>query len=159
MGFVVEEKPRIQQHFARLEHRPMLLKDFLRDDVVSNKPHIVLLRSWSRRAAATKISAVHKVIKLLHFASSRKLTHKRSNCDRSASEVKVKDILRWRSFRDLPEEDAPIPFIFSPSPHRTTASCSKTSSWCDTDFTAEELPPWRGENEELSTFKNPKVRF
>ncbi|KAG6435718.1 hypothetical protein SASPL_100593 [Salvia splendens] len=184
-----------QQSFAPLEHRPMLLKDFLKDDTTSssvsnkstaisarsNKPHIVLLRSWSRRAAATKISAVHKVIKLLQFASSkspasvlpRKLTGgKRVKADDSdivvsvpevKVKVKVKDILRWRSFRDL-AEDEPKPLDFHPSPHRhatssattTTTSCSKRSSWCDSDFTAEELSPWGGENEEFSTFKNPK---
>ncbi|KAL1543482.1 hypothetical protein AAHA92_20449 [Salvia divinorum] len=195
MAFLAQEStkfPRIQQNFAPLEHRPMLLKDFLNDDTASssvsnkstavssrsNKPHIVLLRSWSRRAAATKISAVHKVIKLLQFASSksrprtisRKLTNKWVKADDSdivvgvpEVKVKVKDILRWRSFRDL-SEDEPRPLDFPPSPHRratssaaaTTTSCSKRSSWCDSDFTAEELPPWGGENEEFSTFKNPK---
>ncbi|XP_042011386.1 uncharacterized protein LOC121759810 [Salvia splendens] len=197
MTFQTQEStkfPRIQQSFAPLEHRPMLLKDFLNDDTPSssnkstavssrsNKPHIVLLRSWSRRAAATKISAVHKVIKLLQFASSkspasvlprtisRKLTGKRVKADDSDLVVsvpevkaKVKDILRWRSFRDL-SEDEPKPLDFHPSPNwratssaaATTTSCSKRSSWCDSDFTAEELPPWGGENEEFSTFKNPK---
>lgn len=207
MAFLVQENtkfPRFQPHFASVEHRPMLLKDYLRDDASfhscawstvalssskSNKPHIVLLRSWSKRAAATKISAVHKVIKLLQFASmkspsvlprsiSRKLTKRQGKGDNDifgdVSEVevkvKVKDILRWRSFRDLAEDD-PTPFDFPPSPDLSTAaaaatatSCSKRSSWCDSDFTAEELPPWGGENEEFSwgtkaacALKNPKV--
>ncbi|KAG6432403.1 hypothetical protein SASPL_103979 [Salvia splendens] len=154
----------------------MLLKDFLNDDTPSssnkstavssrsNKPHIVLLRSWSRRAAATKISAVHKVIKLLQFASSkspasvlprtisRKLTGKRVKADDSDLVVsvpevkaKVKDILRWRSFRDL-SEDEPKPLDFHPSPNwratssaaATTTSCSKRSSWCDNWSSFEE---------------------
>ncbi|XP_057780685.1 uncharacterized protein LOC130999199 [Salvia miltiorrhiza] len=185
MALLVQESsnlPRIRQHFGPLiENRPMLLKDFLRDDASShsrslsgkstaaaksNKPHIVLLRSWSRRAAATKLSAVHKVIKLLHFASSkspatisRKLASRRPRPAKddgdgdggilggvSEVKVKVKDILRWRSFRDLAEDD-PRPLDFPPSPHRSAAaaaaatSCSKR---CD------------GENEELSTLKNPK---
>ncbi|KAH6779823.1 hypothetical protein C2S52_011060 [Perilla frutescens var. hirtella] len=156
----------------------MLLKDFLRDDggcksswswrsisSKSKKPHIVLLRSWSKRAAATKMSAVHKLIKLLQFASSKSpsLLPKRSsegNNDfvgdvSSEVKVKVKDILRWRSFRDLVDHDPTLP----QSPHdrstaaaaTTTTSCSKrSSSWCDSDFTAEEeLPPWGGENEEF----------
>lgn len=179
-------------------HRPMLLKDFLRDDSSSkstalssksNSSHIVLLRSWSRRAAASRISAVHKVIKLLHFASSkspsvlprsisRRLITKRGKEENDAVfgqppelKVKVKDILRWRSFRDLQaEEDDPTPSDFAPSPYRSTAvtttttSCSKRSSWCDSDFTAEELPPWGGESEDFwgknaaATLKNiPKV--
>lgn len=187
MGFLVKENTRIQPHL--IEHnRPMLLKDFLREhdgksrstvavSSKSKKPHIVLLRSWSKRAAATKMSAVHKVIKLLQFTSSRspssvlprsisrKLTKRSAegNNDMSETKVKVKDILRWRSFRDLVDDD-PTPLDFPPSPDRsaaTTTSCSKSSSWCDSDFTAEELPPWAGENQEFwgknaATLKNPK---
>lgn len=190
--------PRFHQQISPLEHhhRPMLLKDFLRDDASkstalssskSNSSHIVLLRSWSRRAAATRISAVHKVIKLLQLASSkspsvlprsisRRLTKrgKEENdvvfgrASSSEVKVKVKDILRWRSFRDLAEDD-PTTLHFPPSPYRSTATtttattCSKRSSWCDSDFTAEELPAWGGESEDFwgkcaaATLKNPKV--
>ncbi|KAL0425933.1 UNVERIFIED_CONTAM: hypothetical protein Sradi_1128100 [Sesamum radiatum] len=74
------------------ENRPMMLKDFLRDDshtslngyprnsrmlLISsqpNKPSGVLIRSRSKKAAATTISAIHKVInvvKLFQFGSVR----------------------------------------------------------------------------------------
>lgn len=67
--------------------------------------------------------------------------------------VKVKDILRWRSFRDLADEQSP-PLDFSSSPHHCTtvttttgSSSSSRSSWCDSDFTAEDLPLWCSEEE------------
>ncbi|KAG8391748.1 hypothetical protein BUALT_Bualt01G0219300 [Buddleja alternifolia] len=138
----------------------------------STKPSIVLLRSRSKKA----ISAIHKVInvvKFFQFASvksplvlprsiSRKML-KRSYMDKnddvlgdvSEVKVKVKDILRWKSFRDL-VEDKSKPLDLPSSPIRsittattTTTSCSKNSSWCDSDFTEEELPRWCGENEEF----------
>ncbi|KAK6162440.1 hypothetical protein DH2020_002281 [Rehmannia glutinosa] len=177
--------------------RPMMLKDFLRDEgtsssssnyrfqmyprkkpckstvLISSKsnkqqPAVVLLRSWSKKAAvATKVSAIHKVINAVKFlqfvksplvlprSNSRKLTkRKKDKNDILMSEgkvkVKVKDILRWRSFRDVVEDNS-TPLYFPSSPNRTTTttSCSKRSSWCDSDFTAEELPLSGGENEEF----------
>ncbi|KAL8495380.1 hypothetical protein ACS0TY_019504 [Phlomoides rotata] len=164
--------------------RPMMLKDFLRDDTsvscmkssfkkkstVAVVPPIVLLRSWSKKAAATKISAIVKLLQLANSLKSpsvlpRKLRRRRRkdesdiSGDVSAVKVKVKDILRWRSFRDVVEENSSL-LDFSSSPNRstvaaatttttTTSSCSKSSSWCESDFTAEELPPWGGENNVL----------
>ncbi|KAL7158612.1 hypothetical protein ABFS83_02G155900 [Erythranthe nasuta] len=207
------------QESAKLENRPMMLKDFLiRDDCYHNscsssssssnggfqmyprrkpckstaaavtskksthKPgHIVLLRSWSRKAAAATRSsaAIHKVInvvKLFHFASAksplllpRKLSKKCKEDENGAVlgdvtpevkvKVKVKDILRWRSFRDVVEDNS-SPWDFPSSPSRstttatatattTTTSSSKRSSWCDSDFTAEESQLWGGENGEF----------
>ncbi|KAL8062584.1 hypothetical protein ABFX02_02G157500 [Erythranthe guttata] len=162
----------------------------------TNKPgHIVLLRSWSRKAAA--IHKVINVVKLFHFASAksplllpRKLS-KKSKEDKNGAvlgdvtpevkvKVKVKDILRWRSFRDVVEEDNSSPWDFPSSPSRsittttatatattTTTSSSKRSSWCDSDFTAEESQLWGGENGEFlgkkcftatnTTLTSPKV--
>ncbi|KAK6119420.1 hypothetical protein DH2020_046836 [Rehmannia glutinosa] len=128
-----------------------------------HQPAVVLLRSWSKKAAvATKVSAIHKVINAVKFlqfvksplvlprsSSSRKFP-KRSK-DKEKVKVKVKDILRWRSFRDVVEDNS-TPLDFPSSPNRTTttnSSCSKRSSWCDSDFIAEELPLWGGENEEF----------
>lgn len=76
--------------------------------------------------------------------------------------VKVKDILRWTSFRDLVEEISP-PLDFTDSPHHytTTGSIdssfnSKGSSWCQSDFTAEFSPCWSGPRgeKELEMGKN-----
>ncbi|GFP98526.1 hypothetical protein PHJA_001996500 [Phtheirospermum japonicum] len=168
----------------------MMLKDFLRDDYYqhsctsckstafskSNKPPpaVVLLRSWSKKAAATKVSAVQKLINAVRFlqfvkspltvlprSNSRKLgkgkkdilaDHVMPEEGKVKVKVKVKDILRWRSFRDTVEDES-TPLDYPTSPNRTTttttSSCSKRSSWCDSDFTAEEeLPFWGGENED-----------
>ncbi|KAK4381197.1 hypothetical protein Sango_2994100 [Sesamum angolense] len=147
------------------ENRPMMLKDFLRDDshtslngyprnsrmlLISsqpNKPSGVLIRSRSKKAAATTISAIHKVInvvKLFQFGSvrsplvlprsiSRKFPKSRDRnvdiSDLPEVKVKVKDILRWKSFRDLVEDD-PVPSDVPSSPNRsttgTTTSCSQS---------------------------------
>ncbi|XP_016480489.1 uncharacterized protein LOC107801648 [Nicotiana tabacum] len=140
-----------------------------------------LLRSRSSRAATATISAINKVInivKFLPFASvkspsifplsiSRKLstrTNHRDNIIKQHSsnhdvsvKVKVKDILRWKSFRDLVDEKS-TPLDSSYSPNRctttttnstTTTISSKRTSWCDSDFTAEDLPSWWGENVEF----------
>lgn len=72
--------------------------------------------------------------------------------------VKVKDILRWTSFRDLVDEKSP-PLDFSPLPHdhytTTTGSIDDSCisdgssfSWCESDFTAEFLPSWSGNSNE-----------
>ncbi|XP_016480416.1 uncharacterized protein LOC107801584 [Nicotiana tabacum] len=140
-----------------------------------------LLRNRSSRAATATISAINKVInivKFLPFASvkspsifprsiSRKLsrrTNHRDNIKQHSSnhdvsvKVKVKDILRWKSFRDLVDEKS-TPY----SPNRctttttttnsttttSTTTSSKRTSWCDSDFTAEDLPSWWGENGEF----------
>ncbi|XP_050387345.1 uncharacterized protein LOC126803604 [Argentina anserina] len=140
---------------------------------VTSKLH----RSRSK-AASTTISAFQsfmnavkniqftavKTPSLLPRSLSRRLS-KRSSWSRKQSlqtqvqiSVKVKDILRWTSFRDekLPQ---PLPWDFASSPHHcttattttTTTTCSNSSngsSWCDSDFTAEFLPsPGGGENE------------
>ncbi|PON79359.1 hypothetical protein PanWU01x14_010940 [Parasponia andersonii] len=71
--------------------------------------------------------------------------------------VKVKDILRWTSFRDLVEEISP-PLDFTTLPHHYTTTTttsidssfnsSNGSSWCESDFTAEILPSWSGNSGE-----------
>ncbi|KAL3618686.1 hypothetical protein CASFOL_037505 [Castilleja foliolosa] len=173
--------------------RPMMLKDYLRDDYYSQYSHtssslckstassksntqpltVVLLKSWSKKVTTTKISAVQKVINAVKFlqfvkspsailprSKSRKLGKDKKDIsgdhvtvEEEKVKVKVKDILRWRSFRDTVEDES-TPLDYPSSPNRTTtttttSSCSKSSSWCDSDFTAEgELPFWRGENDE-----------
>lgn len=84
---------------------------------------------------------------------------KRANQSKNTA-VRIKDIIRWTSFRDLVEEISPQPFDFTRSPdhdctitttssttgstHCTTTSCnSHGSSWCDSDFTEQLSPSWR----------------
>lgn len=135
-----------------------------------------LLRSRSSRAATATISAINKVInivKFLPFSSvktpsifprsiSRKLSRRNNykksqkhNVDQDVTgTVKVKDILRWKSFKDFTEEKSNY------SPYRCgtittdTTTSSKRTSWCDSDFTAEDLPSWWGENGEFLGKKN-----
>nr|GME10985.1 myb-like protein X [Ipomoea batatas] len=178
-----------------LERRPRLLKDFLNDDYHhSPAASQLLIRSRSKAASATISGALHKVInivKFFPFASavkspsvfiSRKLSKRtpaaasgKNNLgddnlqERPAAMVKVKDILRWRSSRDLAAEKStpPLDDEFCYSPNRcttaTTTTGSKRSSWCDSDFTAEDLPSWCGEIDEqaVGTMKsgNNKNRF
>ncbi|KAG9148767.1 hypothetical protein Leryth_013448 [Lithospermum erythrorhizon] len=76
--------------------------------------------------------------------------------ENTESNVKVKDILRWRSSRDLVvEESTPLDHCYSPSRHTTittastgstpcsSALTSSSSSWCESDFSAED---YYGEN-------------
>ncbi|CAI9764824.1 unnamed protein product [Fraxinus pennsylvanica] len=135
-----------------------MLKDFLRDDYYSSNPcktSPVLLRSRSRKAAETTISAIYKVInvvKLFKFSSvksplvlPRSFSRKLSRGSRNRSEsfqdvsvtVKVKDILRWRSFRDLVEEK-------SPPGTTTTAALATTMEFHN--FSEENIPFWCSEN-------------
>ncbi|KAK1376908.1 Ankyrin repeat domain-containing protein [Heracleum sosnowskyi] len=91
--------------------------------------------------------------------SKSRRVHRNVNMKELTVKVKVKDILRWRSFRDLAEVESP-PLNFSSSPHHcttvttTTVSSSITSSsgrssWCDSDFTAEDLPSWCSNSNQL----------
>ncbi|KAL2505542.1 hypothetical protein Adt_21163 [Abeliophyllum distichum] len=195
---------RIQTSFSFKHDRPKMLKDFLKDDsfscssndfrsnVTDHKPSPILIRSGSK-AAATTFYALNKVIKAVKFfpfasvksplvlprSISRKLSRRTRNRNETFPQdsVKVKDILRWRSFRDLAEEKTtPLDFSSSSSfpiqcstttaaattgstSTSTTTSCSKRSSWCDSDFTAADSPSWGGENDESwgsKTGRNPE---
>ncbi|OMO78701.1 hypothetical protein CCACVL1_14203 [Corchorus capsularis] len=127
-----------------------------------------LQRSRSK-AAATTISALQAMInavKAIHFITSvkspsilprtlsRKLSKKSSAKETEVKiTVRVKDIIRWKSFRDLVDEKSP-PSDFASSPHHCTTTtvtttttgstctpCSSNgSSWCESDFTSEYLP-------------------
>ncbi|KAL4339821.1 hypothetical protein GQ457_08G022890 [Hibiscus cannabinus] len=140
-----------------------------------------LQRSRSK-AASTTISAFQAMInaiKSIHFASSvkstsillpRSLSRKLSKTNSQSQlnvgnkiTVTVKDIIRWKSFRDLVDEKSrPSDFAPSSSPHHCTTatttttgsntpcSSSNSSSWCecDSDFTSEYSPSDEyGENE------------
>ncbi|KAK6285585.1 PREDICTED: uncharacterized protein LOC18614229 isoform X1 [Theobroma cacao] len=127
-----------------------------------------LQRSRSK-AASTTIStfqAMIKAVRNIHFTSvkspsilprslSRKLSKKNSQKEtETRTTVRVKDIIRWKSSRDLVEEKFP-PADFASSPHhcttrstttttttgsKSTPCSSNSSSWCDSDFTSEYLP-------------------
>ncbi|KAK1561125.1 hypothetical protein Q3G72_034761 [Acer saccharum] len=179
-----------RKHYAMEHGRPKMLKDFLTDDSISCSS--TGLKSFPRRldhhhssrskaASATMISAFQAFInsvKSIHFTNAvkspsnilpRSLSHMLSK--RSDSEVKtmittvkIKDIIRWKSFRDLLDEDKSQPSTDHDHDHdhhtttstgsTNTTSCSRSSSnassWCDSDFTSEYyLPSWSENDVEL----------
>ncbi|KAJ8900297.1 hypothetical protein K2173_024937 [Erythroxylum novogranatense] len=150
---------------------------------VPRKPHGTsntypkLLRSPSKAALTTfsAFQAIINAVKNIPFTAiarspsilSRTLSRRRSKDSKPSAHrrsetndtetrvtVTVKDIIRWRSFRDLIDEDSPQLDLASP-PHCTTAttnstastpcSSSNASSWCFSDVTAESLSFWNGE--------------
>ncbi|KAL2478811.1 hypothetical protein Fot_47825 [Forsythia ovata] len=162
---------RFQSAFS-CEHNPKMLKDFLKDDSYSSNPckaSPVLLRSRSRKAAETTISAIHKVINVVKFFPfssvksplvlprfvSRKLSMRSRNRSENFQEVsvtvKVKDILRWRSFRDLVEEKSPRCTTTTAASAATTEFASTTTS--RHDFT-EEILPFRCSEHSVFLYKN-----
>ncbi|XP_027163249.1 uncharacterized protein LOC113763597 [Coffea eugenioides] len=132
-----------------------------------NSSNTQLLRSRSKAtsisiSAIHKASEmVINAIKFLPFASmvkshsilprsiSRKLSRSRDHKDSKLTPVvpgaeevsvatpKIKDILRWKSFRDVVEE--------------------LSTSWYERDFTAEDLPSWGGENTEFMDHNRKKM--
>ncbi|KAF8027209.1 hypothetical protein BT93_E0198 [Corymbia citriodora subsp. variegata] len=151
-----------------------------------------LLRSRSRRISALETminafknipfgSSVNKPYSIIFPRSlSRKLSAQRlpkksrkgdghdhghgGDGEQAKMTVRIKDIIRWRSFRDLAEEPSwPSDFHTSPpiqcssaATVTTTGSSSSTesnsngSSWCESDFTLEFSPPWNGNFQEYS---------
>uniref|UniRef100_A0A5B7BQW2 Uncharacterized protein n=1 Tax=Davidia involucrata TaxID=16924 RepID=A0A5B7BQW2_DAVIN len=145
--------------------RHFLELDVKSDNVVTSK----LLRSRSK-AASTTISAIHKAseilinaVRHLPFVSvkspspsvSRRLLKREfwkkcrnDDVGQISVTVKVKDILRWRSFRDLVEEKEP-PLDFSCSPYAGSTTSSNSYNWCESEFTAEYLPFWSTDSVEV----------
>lgn len=139
-----------------------MLKEFLQESTGNRKPKTASL-IHAVVAAVRRISFPSvKSQRILPRSISRRLLGKRERNEREIGGdfvVKVKDIIRWRSFRDLIDETADD---FAHSPDRysytavdaaattttttTTATSSNSSSWCESDFTAEDLPSpsWRG---------------
>lgn len=163
-------------------------------DVASNSSNKAsLLRSRSRAAASTTISAflaiistiktiqLNNVVKvkppsiLPRISLSRKLSSKKKSTPTRKEiindikiTVRVRDIIRWKSFRDLAMDDKPQPqpsdLASSPDHQCTTTTttigsttnstpspCSSNgSSWCESDFTSDYyyLPPWTGNSAE-----------
>ncbi|KAL8114225.1 uncharacterized protein LOC141664013 [Apium graveolens] len=154
--------------------KPKMLKDFLADN--SHSGSVSFFEDNLKMAFSNKAFSKF-LIKYLPFTSTikppsilprsitRRLSKSRTvhpkviNAKDLTVKVKVKDILRWRSFRDLAEEQCP-PLDFSSSPlHCTTVttttgstntrSSSARSSWCESDFTAEDFPSWCSNSSEL----------
>ncbi|KAE8715246.1 hypothetical protein F3Y22_tig00110184pilonHSYRG00005 [Hibiscus syriacus] len=133
-----------------------LLKDFLLHDYHSSE-----FNSFPRKASKTisAFRAMIYIVKNIHFITaiksplilprnlSRKLSKRNSQVEGETkmTTVRVKDILRWKSFRDsVDQESQPSGFASSsPDHHSTTTPSTSTacrsngSSWCDSDFSSE----------------------
>ncbi|KZV57624.1 hypothetical protein F511_03084 [Dorcoceras hygrometricum] len=170
---------------ADLDQRPLMLKDFLRDDDRShscssssspissdqmwypikmsrnsNGPSNVQLLSRSKSAAMHTIFAFHKVVNLVKMIpfTSRGKGRNDSSQDFPETKVKVKDILRWTSFRDLDvDKSTPLDHLTSitmdsasgrSSVSSSSSSGLKSSSWSQSDLTADDLPFWCNENKD-----------
>lgn len=130
--------------------QPRRLIDFLQDQ---NLP-------FPRPRKSTISLFIHAVksSSILPRTISRRFSNKNKSCScppeptmSRTTSVTVKDILRWKSFRDLVDPMAnmnvPLP-LESPSrctntTSSTTTSCgTPTSSWSDSDFTVGDSPIW-----------------
>lgn len=134
-----------------------MLKDFLQEGNGNGKSKTASLKSLAIHAVVAAVKRISfpsvNSRRILPRSLSRRLLRKREREIRGDFVVKVKDIIRWRSFRDLVDETAETaapPLDFADSPDRytaattttttTTATSSNSSSWCESDFTAEDLP-------------------
>ncbi|CAH9096946.1 unnamed protein product [Cuscuta europaea] len=163
------------------ESRPRLLKDFLIEDHHSHSKPLPPCKRPTEvpQAATTAISAIHKVmikmVRLLPFApiKSPAAGSRGSRVDLRGegptTMVRVKDILRWGLVEEN-DEDFTAPsenndgHLYYDSPNRctcttvsTTAAGSKRSSWCDSDFTAEDIPSCFGDISVVGDEKTEKV--
>ncbi|CAL1399027.1 unnamed protein product [Linum trigynum] len=106
---------------------------------VKNPPSI-LPRSLSRRLLSRKTTSSTKQDSF-QIASVR-------------IAVTVKDIIRWKSFRDLQQEEEEARELSTPhcsiddTTETASSSGSKGSSWCDSDFSSEWW--WQGESGDFS---------
>ncbi|XP_019460889.1 PREDICTED: uncharacterized protein LOC109360437 isoform X2 [Lupinus angustifolius] len=91
-------------------------------------------------------------------SSSRSRKRNQSFSNESCT-VKIKDIIRWKSFRDIVEQQPPLsspPLDFhrnvmgsTTTTTTTTCSCSSGSSWCGSDFTSGYLSSWEAQNDNV----------
>lgn len=138
-----------------------MLKDFLQEDSNSSSSCVDLKNVLSNdklqrrisKSSSTTAAALHRVSEIVVTAvrlpSSLLNRKKVDKVKREVTvSVKIKDILRWKSFRDLIDENPP-PFN---SPNRCTTTTVGSgssspsswngdgSSWTDSDFTVDYLP-------------------
>ncbi|OWM88285.1 hypothetical protein CDL15_Pgr003697 [Punica granatum] len=139
-----------------------LIKTNLKSTAPSPAKAIMLLRSRSKAASVT-ISALRAMVKVLraiprtlskqqslqYGIENPKNTKETAEGTESKVAVRIKDIIRWRSFRDLAEEDHQLLKMSPTSPvdcttatTLSTLSTSCNSSWCESDFSSDYSPPW-----------------
>ncbi|BAT97855.1 hypothetical protein VIGAN_09142400 [Vigna angularis var. angularis] len=112
----------------------------------SNSPFQTLMNTIRSISFFTSVRKSPSVLSLPRslsrkLSSSRRRTTTRSRSqgcnDISITTVKIKDIMRWKSFRDIVEPPPPpLDFMVDPTATTTTAtwSISTGSSWSESDF-------------------------
>ena len=133
--------------------------------LVKKSPSMILPRSISRKLSSSSSSSRSRRIRNQTFC-------KGGTSEIKVSTVKIKDIIRWKSFRDINVEEHNNQPPLSPTPpldippqsppldfHRcmvgstttttttTTACSSNGSSWSDSDFTSGYLSSWEAQND------------
>lgn len=132
--------------------RPQTLKELLTCDSNSNSCSSTGFKSYPRnslqrtksKAASMTSSVFQALFKSLHFVNLIKKNVVVQREDETVDTVKIKDIIRWKSFRDLEGFEPSDQFTTT----TTTSSGSDTSSsWCDSESTTSEYYEESGENE------------
>ncbi|XP_048320890.2 uncharacterized protein LOC107432662 [Ziziphus jujuba] len=185
--FPIERRPRTLKDFLNENSNSCSsswFKSFHRQPFQPNVIETIKIQRQMRLKAASSptisaFQAVINAVKNITFTTvkspsflprslSRRLSKKetkknqeKANQGKTTASVRIKDILRWKSFRDLVDQEISPPVDFTPSPnHHCTTTTSFTtgsttdsstsacnsygSSWCDSDFTAQLSPSWRG---------------
>ncbi|GAV89871.1 hypothetical protein CFOL_v3_33283 [Cephalotus follicularis] len=141
----------------------MTTKSPIQIDLHSRNGQRPLSKTSSSTTSMFSFQAMINAIKRVPFAKfvkspsmllPEKKSPKKGDCGVKAT-ITVKDIMRWRSFRDLMEENS-TPFDFASTPNHCTGSTFSTpsgssdgSSLCDSDFTVEYSPHWSGNPKEF----------
>ncbi|KAL1198137.1 hypothetical protein V5N11_001220 [Cardamine amara subsp. amara] len=163
-----------------MELRPRMLKDCLLEDSnscsssgfksIPRRPPVNSFSIISKRKQTNPLQAVINAVKNLRSTAvksapgilprslSRRLTSQtKAENQARITVVRVKDIVRWSSSKDLHEDTSNLesspPHQYTTKTMTTTTGSSTTtstssSSWCDSDFTSEFLPSSWGSNVE-----------
>ncbi|CAN6809216.1 unnamed protein product [Brassica oleracea] len=115
----------------------------LSSNAIKSTPSGILPRSFSRRLSSSKNKAENKA--------------------NITTIIRVKDIVRWSSSKDLLHEDTshfkPHQCTTKTITGSSTGSDTSSSSWCDSDFTSEFLPSaWGGNVEKEEGGENHKLQ-
>lgn len=179
------------KRFNSMERRPRMLKDFLISENATNyscsssgfkslprrlQNDVVSFNhscSSTKSTFQTVINTIRKNFTMRKSPSmlslprslSRKLSSRKRTTSQQISTVKIKDIIRWKSFRDM-QPSLPSPPLSPLDFHRyttestttvtTTTTCSSSSggsSWSDGDF----FTSWEAKNDSVEVGK--KVLF
>ncbi|XP_065864726.1 uncharacterized protein [Euphorbia lathyris] len=135
------------------------------DHLNSGGKQLLLTRTRSVSGTISAFNSMFNALKNINFGKSSSRTSRRRRntiCGGDLRQINepqitIKDIIRWKSFRDFSDHDDDVKSPpLSSEYHCTTTTTTTTtatsspfnsssgSSWCGSDFTAENLPCWGG---------------